>query len=224
MNSPIAIAAAVGAIAMSAFKFHFKTRAIKDESGKEIGRTVKQPSLEIQLPTPTAAGIIELLTSGSEKEVKFVLDSVADNIYLAARGQFDDVIEGFTSPEQQVTASMLDYDKLTIGYLANIPKAQRGGAAISEEDWATFFADYLAVMVAATGKEVFRIENQIEHFKKPTRVKNNGKILAVMLDQLDIYIANTPNLEDNAACADKIRTKFAKWLEENQAVQDEAAL
>lgn len=202
------------------FKFNFKSRAIKDESGKEIGRTKKQPSVEVDLPILAGDELVELLLTGG-KEAELIISAVADIIYGAARQQFDEVIEAFgDDQEKEVSASMLDYDKLTLSYVASIPAAQRGTTALSEEDWTLFFDDYLAVMVAATGKEESRIKNHINLFKKPAKAKANKEVLLVLIDQLDIYLASSANLDDTGTCASRIRAKFAKWTEEPEKAVD----
>jgi hypothetical protein len=206
------------------FKFNFKSRAIKDENGKEIARTKKQPSVEVDLPILTADEIVELLLQGS-KEAELVIGAVADIIYGAARQQFDEAIEAFgDNSEQEVSAAVLDYDKLSLTYIANLPPSQRGTSAITEEDWVTFFDDYLAVMVAATGKEEARIKNHINLFKKPAKAKANREVLLVLIDQLDIYLASSANLDDTAACAARIRGKFSKWAEEPEKAVDLSVL
>ena len=200
------------------YRFNFKSRAIKDEAGKEIGRTKKQPSVEVDLPILSADEIVELLQAGG-KEAELIVSAAADIIYGAARQQFDEVIESFgDNHEKEVNASMLDYDKLTLSYVASIPASQRGTTALSEEDWVLFFEDYVAVMVAATGKEEARIKNHINIFKKPVKVKANKEVLNVLVDQLDIYLASSANLEDTGTCAARLRAKFAKWMETDEAV------
>jgi hypothetical protein len=206
------------------FKFNFKSRAIKDENGKEIGRTKKQPSVEVDLPVMTAEDVIFTLQRGG-KESDLILSSVSDIIYQAARGQFDEIIENFgDNSEQEVSASMLDFDKLTLEYVANLPPSQRGSSAITEEDWTAFFEDYLAVMVAATGKEEKRIKNHIDLFKKPQKAKANKEVLQVLVDQLDIYLASSANLDDTGTCAVRIRGKFDKWISEPEKAVDLSVL
>jgi len=206
------------------FKFNFKSRAIKDENGKEIGRTKKQPSVEVDLPVMTAEEVITTLQAGG-KESELILSGISDIIYQAARSQFDEIIENFgDNSEQEVSASMLDFDKLTLTYIANLPPSQRGSSAITEEDWAAFFEDYLAVMVAATGKEESRIKNHINLFKKPQKAKANKEVLQVLVDQLDIYMASSANLEDTGTCAARIRGKFDKWISEPEKAVDLSVL
>lgn len=191
-------------------KFNFKTRKIADESGKEIGRTKKQPSIECDLPVLAADEIVASLNAGGPVAL-MIQEAVARIVYDAARTQFDDIIESFGDEDKEVSANMLDFDKLSLEYIASIPAASRGATAISEEEWEAFFTDYLAVMVAATGKDESRINNHIGLFKKPTKAKANKEVLAVLIDQLDIYMASSGNLEDTGACASRIRDKFCKW-------------
>jgi hypothetical protein len=202
------------------YKFNFKSRAIKDENGKEIGRTKKQPSVTMDLPVLADDEIITTLQAGG-KEAELIQLAVADLIVQAARSQFDEIIEAFgDNSEQEVNASMLDFDKLTLAYIASIPPSQRGGSAITEEDWNVFFDDYLATMVAATGKEEKRIVNHINLFKKPNKAKANKEVLAVLVDQLDIYMASSANLDDTGLCASRIHDKFSKWLTEPEKAVD----
>ena len=201
------------AIAKS-FKFNFKSRKITDENGKEIGRTKKQPSVECDLPVPSAEEVMQMIQSGGQ-EATLIHSAISDIIYNAARSQFDEIIEGFGDDDsKEVSASMLAYDQLTLEYIASIPPASRGAAAISDEEWQVFFEDYLSVMVSATGKAEERIKNHINLFKRPQKAKANKEVLQVLVDQLDIYLASSENLEDTGLCAERIRNKFSKWISE----------
>jgi hypothetical protein len=196
------------------YKFNFKSRRITDENGNEIGRTKKQPSLTVDLPVPSTDEVIAMLQSGGAEAVLLMMQ-ISDIIYQAARGQFDEVIEQFGDDDsKEVTADMLNYDQLSISYLANLPPSSRGVQAISDEEWQAFFEDYLAVMVAATGKTEDRIKNHINLFKKPQKAKANKEVLKVLVDQLDIYLASSGNLEDTGTCAVRIRDRFNKWISE----------
>lgn len=196
------------------YKFNFKSRRITDEAGNEIGRTKKQPSLTVDLPIPSTDEVISMLQAGGAEAV-LLMTQIGDTIYQAARGQFDEVIEQFGDDDsKEVTADMLNYDQLSISYLANLPPSSRGVQAISDEEWQAFFEDYLAVMVAATGKTEDRIKNHINLFKKPQKAKANKEVLKVLVDQLDIYLASSGNLEDTGTCAVRIRDRFNKWISE----------
>lgn len=196
------------------YKFNFKSRRITDESGNEIGRTKKQPSLTVDLPVPSTDEVITMLQAGGAEAV-LLMAQIGDIIYQAARGQFDEIIEQFGDDDsKEVTADMLNYDQLSISYLANLPPSSRGVQAISDEEWQAFFEDYLAVMVAATGKTEDRIKNHINLFKRPQKAKANKEVLKVLVDQLDIYLASSGNLEDTGTCAVRIRDRFNKWISE----------
>lgn len=196
------------------YKFNFKSRRITDENGNEIGRTKKQPSLTVDLPVPSSDEVIAMLQAGGAEAV-LLMTQIGDIVYQAARGQFDEVIEQFGDDDsKEVTADMLNYDQLSISYLANLPPSSRGVQAISDEEWQAFFEDYLAVMVAATGKTEDRIKNHINLFKKPQKAKANKEVLKVLVDQLDIYLASSGNLEDTGTCAVRIRDRFNKWISE----------
>lgn len=197
------------------FKFNFKTRSIRDEAGNVIGKSKKQPSVECEVPTLSADEIIAYLQTGDSKEAALIADAVFSILVSAAREQFDEVIESFGEDDtKEVAASMLDYSKLNLEYIASIPPTQRASSALSDEDWEIFFGDYLAVMVAATGKTEDKIKNHINLFKKPAKAKANKEVLQVLVDQLDIYMASSANLEDNASCATRISEKFKKWISE----------
>ena len=196
------------------YKFNFKSRRITDENGNEIGRTKKQPSLTIDLPVPSTDEVITMLQAGGAEAV-LLMTQIGDTIYQAARGQFDEIIEQFGDDDsKEVTADMLNYDQLSISYLANLPPSSRGVQAISDEEWQAFFEDYLAVMVAATGKTEDRIKNHINLFKRPQKAKANKEVLKVLVDQLDIYLASSGNLEDTGTCAVRTRDRFNKWISE----------
>ena len=196
------------------YKFNFKSRRITDENGNEIGRTKKQPSLTVDLPVPSTDEVITMLQAGGAEAV-LLFTQIGDTIYQAARSQFDEIIEQFGDDDsKEVTADMLNYDQLSISYLANLPPSSRGVQAISDEEWQAFFEDYLAVMVAATGKTEDRIKNHINLFKRPQKAKANKEVLKVLVDQLDIYLASSGNLEDTGTCAVRIRDRFNKWISE----------
>lgn len=206
------------------FKFNFKSRAIKDETGKEIGRTKKQPSIVCDLPVLERDELIAVLSSGTSKEIEIIKTAVDDLIYQAARSQFDEIIDAFSDNDQEVSASMLDFNKLSLEYIASIPAAQRGVTAISEEDWVTFFDDYVQVMVAATGKPLANINNHVVLFKRPAKVKANKEVMALLVDQLDVYMASSPNLDDTGACANRLSSRYAKWLSEPEKAIDLSVL
>lgn len=194
-------------------KFNFKSRTIRDENGNSIGKSKKQPSLEVALPLLTADDIATYLAAPETKEAQLIVDAVARMYIDNAREQFDEVIEAFGEDDsKEVSSSMLDYSKLNLEYIASIPPTQRGATALTDEDWEALFSDYLAVMVAATGKAEDKIKNHINLFKKPNKAKASKDVLAVLVDQLDIYMAASANLDETGVAASRIREKFVRWI------------
>lgn len=208
-----------------ATKFNFKARTIKDENGKEIGKAKKQPALEVGLPQPTTEEVVAILTSEDPAFAKvknLLTEAIQAIVRDQAKGQLDEVIDGYGMEDKTVTAESLDYDKLDLLYIANLPPAQRGVRPISEEDMEAFFQDYMQVMVAATGKPETKIKNHIEHFRKPTRIKSAKDMLQVLVQQLDIYLASSASLEDTGEAASRLRAKFDKWASEDEKFDIEA--
>jgi hypothetical protein len=202
-------------------KFTFKSRAIRDEAGNQIGKTKKQPSLEVGLPIPTAEEVSIYLLEPASKEAVLIMDAIARMFVDGAREQLDDVIESFGDDDSKtISASVLDYSKLTLEYIANLPPTQRGATALADEDWEVFFQDYVAVMVAATGKPADKINNHVNLFKKPTKAKANKEVLGVLVDQLDIYIASSSNIEETGLAASRIRDKYQRWIDAPEATMD----
>ena len=189
-------------------KFNFKARKITDSEGKEIGKTKKQPALTVALPIPTDQEIVDALclpdvevapkkegeapTFEVPKVKQLIRDAIADIVRSQAKSQLDDVIDSFGNDETKtITADSLDFDKLSLQYIAELPPAQRGARAIPDEDW-----------------------DHIELFKKPTKAKQNKDALSVLVDQLDVYMTASANIEDTADCAQRLRGKFDKWIKE----------
>lgn len=204
-------------------KFNFKTRTIKNEDGSVLKTLKKQPSVIVQLPYLTAEEVVATLQSEDVKAKDLVLEYVNSAIRDQARAQFDELIESFGDDDSRtVSGDQLDFDKLTFSYIANLPPAQRGARALSEEDYTAFFTDYTQVMVATTGKPVEKIKKHIELFKKPARVKSAKDVLGVLIEQLDVYLVSSPNLEETGEAANRIRSKFDKWLKAEEEVSLDA--
>lgn len=216
------------------FKFTFKSRALFGEDGKELlddkGEKikVKQPTMEVLLPVPTAEVLASILMQPAQtidasgntvvnKVRQLLLDSIGEVVKAAAKSQLDEAIEGFGSDmHARVGIQHLDYDKLTLEYLASIePKARASAVAISEDEWKEFFADYLLTMQAATGKPADKIRNAIDVYSRPTKVRQKKDLLPIFLDQLAVYTQHTSKLEDTAVCVDFLQRKFKKFQEES---------
>lgn len=215
-------------------KFNFKQRTVKDESGKEVEKLPKQPSVEAMIPVPTAAAIIAIMQQpdtltviggdGQPKEVantqkQLVLDYVNQIIFDQAKSQLDAVIDSFGSDKtKQVSVSDLDYDKLSLEYIASIPPARRGAVAISDEDWKDFFTDYANVMTQGAGKTKNQIENHIKILEKVRNFRAKKDLLSVMRDQLNLYAQLAANLEDFTAQYQRLQDQIGRFIEEEDKI------
>jgi hypothetical protein len=200
---------------MRAQVFHFRKEKIKDEEGKEI-EVFKHPSVTIPLPVPTVEMVRDIFNAPSvgdnnrSSEQKFILDLISDGFYAQARDQINSFRED--NPKGTVTADVLDYSKLTITALANMPASERG-SKVSEEDVAEFIKDYVAVMPAASGKDAAKIKAQAGILEKGLRsVKTDKKVLSVMNDLLTMWAANTANLEEHQEVFDMLTGRIKKWV------------
>ena len=214
-------------------KFNFKQRTVKDETGKEVDKLPKQPSLEVMLPVPTAEAVIAVLSqpdtltttvNGETKEVantqkSLILDYIYQIIFDQAKSQLDSVIDSFGSDKtKQVSVSDLDYDKLSLAYIASIPPARRGAVAISDEEWKEFFTDYGNVMSQGAGKTKVQIENHIKILERPRNYRAKKDLLSVMRDQLNLYAQLASNLEDYTVQYQRLQDQLTRFIDEEDKI------
>jgi hypothetical protein len=157
------------------FAFRFK----KDKLGN------KRAPVELNLPVPTIAGIVDILKAGGKE-----LELLNDAIYSVVKSVAADIVADNPAANQDnfPAASVL------WSAIANMPKAER--ATIPAEQWEGFVADYLAVMPGLTGKTADQVglATQI-YLKKFAMVKTNKPILSKLKEQLAMYV-ETPNAEN----------------------------
>lgn len=201
-------------------KFNFKTRTIKGDNGQVLSTIPKPDPVTMDLPYLTADEVIGALNSGDEKVVSTILDAVNELIKAQARAQFEELFENAGDAVVQPTAAHVDFDKLTLEYIANLEPNARGRTAISDEEYETFYRDYMTVMIAATGKDEKRIGKHVEFLKKPTRLKSDKAALVFMLEQLDIYLASTTMADDTGRAAAQRKALWGKWLKEEEKTVD----
>lgn len=203
---PTSVAAAVAAAPIGTMyvnlptKFHFK----KDELGN------KRPTVEIPIPVPTAEAILHALTD--EKQRNYILELVGEAIYGAAREQVGDDTKPVNKAEE------MDYSKLSIEALANLPKAERRGGGISKEVWELFGKDYASVMPALTGFSADQVGNAVKLFlNKFQLVKTNKKVIGFLKTQLALWFTNTTNQEEFQECYDFLDQKADALLKADEA-------
>lgn len=215
-------------------KFNFKQRTVKDENNKEVEKLPKQPSVEAMIPVPTAAAIVEVLSQpdtltelqedGSTKEVpnlqkQLILDYVYQIIFDQAKSQLDSAIDSFGSDKtKQISVSDLDYDKLSLAYIASIPPARRGAVAISDDEWKDFFADYGNVMMQGAGKTKQQVENHLKILERPRNYRAKKDLLTVMREQLNLYASLAANLEEFTAPYQRLQDQLNRFIDEEDKI------
>lgn len=187
-------------ITMQDAKFHFR----KNELG------VKKPTVSLSLPIPTLDGLLVALED--PKQQSYVLEVLAEQVVKAARVQVNDE----TNPVEN--QSQLDLSKLTIEFLANMPKAERTGGGISKEVWEAFGKDYAEVMPGVTGKNAEQIGNAVKILLgKFQPVKTNKKVISFMKEQLALYTTSSTNIEEFQECIEFLDQKADTLLATDDA-------
>lgn len=202
--------------------YHFKKEKVKNEKGEKIGEGKKLPSVKGNIPVPSPEGIIEIVSAGG-KALELLQDVMQDAVFTQGRALIDLWRE--QNPDKEVPAGVLDTSKLMWDFIANLPKSERRGLGITEEEWDEFFADYREVMPKATGKDADRIEKHVAIYKKKfAAVRNDKKALKVLDDMLALYATSTAasNMEDVEKVYDYLKKRVETLLQEEEKVLAEA--
>lgn len=187
-----------GHVDLSSVQFNFKKTKDKD-TGIE---TVRQP-LQLAVPYPSVQGIIHILETGG-KGLELLVDAVKAVVDAQVRSLIND--------DYTLNASTLPVEQLAWEFIANLPKAQRGGG-IPKEVWEAFTKDYCEVMPAVTGKTLEQVANAAKILAgKLNAVKTNEPVLTLLVDQLAIYTENSPNIEEYQACVTFLLDKAESYL------------
>lgn len=211
----------IGTLSATTFGFFFRTDKVRDDEGKVIGTGRKHPDVKAVLPIPTYAELIESLQEGG-KVAELILDAVTAEIDRAARAQINEWRET-NGLDKDFTATAFDLAKLDIAIIAATPKGERGGAAISDDDWTAFLEDYKHVMVHVVGYEEKKVNLAIMHFKvQLRRIKNDKAAVQKLLDLLNVWATKTENLEDYTACYEDLTKRAAKYLKAEEKNVSEA--
>jgi len=201
-------------------EYHFKKEKIRNSEGEVIGEGKKLPSVKFPLPVPNPEGVLEIIQAGG-KELQLLMDAVEEIVYNAGRDLINDLRA--KNPEKEIDVSLIDLGKLAWSIIANIPRAERRGLGLSDEDWDSFAGDYRAIMPKTTGKDVDRIEKHIQLFKKkfyPCR--NDKKALGVLADMLSLWGAHTSTMEDNKEVYEYLKGRVDTLLAEEEKILAEA--
>lgn len=189
------------------YKFSFKTAIIKDDEGNEIGKS-KRPTVELTLPVPSVEGCIAALESGDKKQINLILEAMENIVLSKAREVVND--------KEDVSQESFPFNEITWEAIANAPEAERKGRGIPAETWKEFSADYISVMPALTGKTEKQVgaaaEILVDKFNKLRSNKDYKKIVRLLVDQLAIYMSNSPNADQFMDCVVFLTEKGQKIL------------
>lgn len=214
-NEAAAPAQATGTATTREMSFFFRTDKVRDDEGKIIGTGRKHPEVKAVLPLPTYAQLIAHLQAGG-KVAELILEAAAAEIYNAARVQINDWREN-NPPEANFTTTNFDLSKLSIEAVAETPARERGGAAISDEDWTAFLEDYAHTMIHVVGYEERKVKLAVMHFKvQLRRIKNDKPAVQKLLDLLNVWATKTTNLEDHTAAYQDLVKRAEKYLKADE--------
>lgn len=208
--------------------YHFKKEKIKDAEGKVVGEGKKLPTIKTSIPVPTEDAILDIVAAGSQSEagkkgLELLKDLMFDVVFERGRQIINAWREDPANAGKEVPADLLKPADLDFFAIASLPKAERRGLGISEEEWDAFFENYREVMPLATGKDKERIEKHVQLFKKKfATVRNDKKVLGVLADMLTLYAASTPNLEDHQGVYEYLTKRVETLLKEDEKVLADA--
>lgn len=180
---------------------NFSFRKVTDE---KTGVSTKRPTITLPVPKPSVEGLVAILETGG-KGLELLLEAAADVVIARARELINE--------NEDMTAADFPYTKLEWATIAELPKAERRGGGIPKETWEDFIADYVAVMPGLTGKSVDKIENAARNYaNKFAAIKTNKKVLALLVDQLGIYVEGSSNAEQFLECVTFLTDKANKLI------------
>jgi hypothetical protein len=172
---------------------HYRTEQYRFDFRLDKETKTRRPSFWLALPVITWDGLMaraQLPGTEGDKYKNYILDLIGNEVFNAAKQQVGDEEKPVNSQEE------LNAEALTFDALVNQPPSVRRGNGIAKELWEDFAKDYLAVMPEATGKSVERIGNQVKLLAgKFAACKTQKKVIAKLLEELEIYAAGTTELE-----------------------------
>lgn len=214
-------------VTMQKTPFHFKTDkpvVVKDAATGEVVSTTpgkKHPSVEVHLPVPKDSRIVEIMgaTTGFEKEKDLIRQAIASVVFGVARGQINDFRE--KNPEGVVTPAVLNYDKLDLTAIANMPKSERGSFVPADEDIKTFLDSYLELMPAITNKSPEKIKVHVDiistGFKKQRAQKD---MLEFFRDAIGTYVLNAPEevVDEHSEVVEYFMSRLERMLKVEERI------
>jgi hypothetical protein len=187
---PVTVSATVGeevnvpSFSLREFKFTFKKQKVTNEEGVEV----KRPPVVLLVPIPTWEGLVDAMSSDA-KVAAFVLDLCEEAIKDQVREQLGDNERPVNSQAE------LDTTKLSLSYIANLPKSERTGGGISKDTWVEWEKDYVEVMKELRGEEKAARAGKL-FVGRFSQVKTDKQALKFLREQLQIWAERTTNAED----------------------------
>lgn len=186
----------------------FTFRPEKDADNKPIilpdGSKKKRAPVALQVPIPTIDGIIAALHD--DKQQPLVVSAVEELIYDAVRAQL---------AENPALANQteLDLSKLTLAYIANLPKTERRAGGIDQESWAGFADDFAAIMPTVTGLDKTKMSNAAKMFvSKLLPARGSKKALTVLNGYLQLWFTNSKEAASYQDVYEFLNTRIENWL------------
>lgn len=206
-------------VEMKEVAFHFR----KD---KEFGNDSKRPTLKMNLPLLTKAGVLAAMTA-DDKSTALVIDLANEAIINRQRGLIAEKIEDDKFDKEakkwstELKPEMFDVNALSFLTIANLPKSERG-SGISKEQWAEFVKDYKEVMTtpAAIAKLPDQKARSTEILDKHgailqgkfNAVRSRKDVIRQMLSFIDVWVQVSPNAEDHVECYEHLKAKGEQLL------------
>ena len=168
--------------------FYFRSNG-KDEKGNPI----KRDTVNLLLSYPTVHGLVDIFNAGGKGLDKLV-NLVSDAI--------DEHVRNVLTENPQFTSANFPYELGTWEAYVNVPETERKLRGIPREVRAAFREDYIATIVAVTGKDIAVIEKGAKLMidQRFSDVKSNKKALAKLAEYLTIYAEKSANAESFADC------------------------
>jgi len=171
---------------------------------KATGIITERDSVQLAIPYPSVQGVIQILEKG-EKGLELLIESMETVVNSIARELLYE--------DTTLNAATFPVDKLAWEVIANMPKAQRRGGGIPKETWEGFAQNYCEVMPEVTGKSIEAIGNMARILQaKLSTVRTAEPVLQLVVEQLAIYISNSPQAEEFKECVEFLLNKAETYL------------
>lgn len=169
---------------------------------RKDGNGMQRPSLEFDLPVPTAEGIIAFLKAGG-KEAKLIMDGVYDTVRGAVLVDVNDDVA--------FDPAKYDFNKVSWTAIANKERAER--TTIPEEQWDAWAADYLSIMPALSKKTPENVTNMLALFrKKLVPIKTRKDLLPKLRGELELYVNSSNKAEEFADILELLVNRIDTYL------------